>query len=161
MSVLMTDPTETLLQECRSAGLDAGLLLARVALALPFLYHGSAIAFGAFGGPGLVGFSGFTHLPLPVAALVGYGQVLGGLGILFGVLSRLASAGTGLIMLGAILLVHLPKGYDVTKSGYEHALALLILALALIATGPGRFTLARFLPLPKKTGTNEPISALK
>ena len=160
MSNLMTDAPGVSLER-RSTGLDAGLLLARIALALPFLYHGSGIAFGAFGGPGLAGFSAFTHLPLLVAALVGYGQFLGGLGILFGVLSRLASAGVGLIMLGAVLVVHLPKGYDVTKGGFEHALALLILALALIATGPGRLTLARFLPLPKKPGTDEPVSALK
>ena len=160
MSTLMTETTAVSLER-RPAALDTGLLLARAALALPFIFHGSSIAFGAFGGPGLQGFSAFTHLPLAVAALVGYGQFLGGLGILFGVLSRLASAGTGLIMLGAILVVHLPKGYDGTKGGFEHPLALLLLAVALIVTGPGRLTLARFLPLPKKLGTDEPISALK
>lgn len=147
--------------EVASSTVDAGLLLARIALALPFLYHGSAITFGAFGGPGLAGFSAFTHLPPVIAVLVGYGQFLGGLGILFGVLSRLASAGVGLIMLGAVLVVHLGKGYDVTKGGYEHALALLILALAMIVAGPGRLTLARFLPLPKKPGTDNTISALQ
>lgn len=122
------------------SALNWGLLLVRVALALPFIYHGAAIAFGAFGGPGLQGFSAFTHMPLLVAALVGYGQFLGGLGILFGVLTRLASLGMVVIMLGAIVLAHLPKGYDVSKGGYEHALALLILAVGLILTGPGAYT---------------------
>ena len=140
---------------------DTALLLARVALGLPFVFHGAQIAFGAFSGPGLQGFSGFTHMPLAMAALVGYGEFLGGLGILFGVLSRVASAGMVLIMLGAIGLVHLKNGYDGTKGGFEHPLTLLILALAIIAAGPGRLTLARFLPLPKRPGTDQPVPVLE
>lgn len=142
-------------------GVDTALLLVRVALALPFIFHGASIAFGAFGGPGLQGFSGFTHMPLAMAALVGYGEFLGGLGILFGVLSRLASAGIGLIMLGAIFLVHLKNGYDIQKQGFEYALTLLILALVILAAGPGRLALGRILPLPKKPETNELISPLQ
>lgn len=142
-------------------GVDTALLLVRVALALPFIFHGASIAFGAFGGPGLQGFSGFTHMPLAMAALVGYGEFLGGLGILFGVLSRLASAGIGLIMLGAIFLVHLKNGYDIQKQGFEYALTLLILALVILAAGPGRLALGRILPLPKKPETNELISLLQ
>ena len=140
---------------------DTALLLARVALGLPFIYHGAAIAFGAFGGPGLQGFSGFTHMPLAVAALVGYGEFLGGLGILFGVLSRLAGGGLGLIMLGAILLVHLKNGYDSQKQGFEYPLTLLLLAVAIVVAGPGRLTLARLLPLPKKLGTDQPVPVLE
>lgn len=142
-------------------GIDTALLLARIALALPFIFHGAQIAFGAFNGPGLAGFSGFTHMPIAMAALVGYGEFLGGLGILFGVLSRLASAGMVLIMLGAIILVHLKSGYDGTKGGFEHPLTLLILALAIIVVGPGRLALGRALPLPKRLGTNEPVPALE
>ena len=37
-------------------GIDAALLIARIALSLPFIFHGAQIAFGAFGGPGLAGF---------------------------------------------------------------------------------------------------------
>ena len=43
--------------------LDLELLIMRVACALPFLYHGSAILFGAFGGPGPQGFAGFHARP--------------------------------------------------------------------------------------------------
>ncbi len=141
-------------------GVDAALLIARIALALPFIFHGAQIAFSAFGGPGLAGFSGFTHQPLAVAALVGYGEFLGGLGILFGVLSRIASAGELLIMLGAISLVHLKNGYDGTKGGFEHPLTLLLLALVIIVAGPGRLALGR-LVLPKQEATGEPIPALQ
>ena len=34
------------------AQVNAALLILRIASALAFLYHGSAILFGAFGGPG-------------------------------------------------------------------------------------------------------------
>ncbi len=154
---------ETPLRRTERTAADTALLLARVALALPFIFHGAQIAFGAFGGPGLQGFvqASGGKLPLPVAALVGYGEFLGGLGILFGVLSRLAGAGLVLIMLGAIALVHWKNGYDGIKGGYEHPLTLLILAVAILVAGPGRLTLARLLPLPKKPDTDELIPALQ
>ena len=157
----VTFGTSTAGVERTALAADTALLLARIALALPFIYHGAAIAFGAFGGPGLQGFSGFTHMPLAVAALVGYGEFLGGLGVLFGVLSRLAGGGLSLIMLGAIVMVHLKNGYDSQKQGFEHPLTLLLLALAVVAAGPGRLTLARLLPLPKRPGTDHPLPILE
>ncbi len=122
-----------------------GLLLVRLAIGIPFIIHGAGIAFGVLGGPGLKAFQGFTHLPMPVAALVGYGEFLGGLGVLFGVLSRLASAGLAIIMLGAVFRVHLPKGYDVTKGGFEYALTHLFLTVAIMIAGPGTLTVMSLL----------------
>jgi putative oxidoreductase len=119
---------------------DAALLLVRLAVGIPFIFHGASIALGAFGGPGLKGFSGFTHMPLPLAALVGYGELLGGLGILFGVLTRIASVGVLVIMLGAIFTVHLPHGYDIQKQGIEYALTHVFLTIALIIAGPGAYS---------------------
>src|SRR5256885_14634925 len=43
------------------AGKDLALLVIRIASALAFLFHGSAILFGAFGGPGPAGFGGVTR----------------------------------------------------------------------------------------------------
>ena len=123
----------------RAGTLDLVLLVIRIALGLPFIYHGASIAFGAFGGPGLSGFSAHTHLPLPVAALVGYGEFLGGLGVLFGVLARPAAAGLAIIMLGAIGLVHLKNGYDSTKGGFEYQLTLLFLEAIVVAAGAGLY----------------------
>ena len=126
--------------------ISAALLLARLALAIPFLYHGSAILFGAFNGPGLKGFSAFTHMPLFVALLVGLAQFCGGLAVLTGVLARLGAACIAIVMLGAVLMVHLPHGYEVNKGGFEYALALLLLALGIAVAGAGHYTLAHFLP---------------
>jgi len=130
---------------------DWVLLVARIALGVPFVFHGASIAFGAFGGPGLSGFSTFTHLPLPVAALVGYGEILGGLGVLFGVLARPAAAGLLLIMLGAIVIVHLKHGYDVQKQGIEYPLTLIFLEIIILIAGPGLLNALALVRPKKKT----------
>jgi putative oxidoreductase len=128
--------------------LDLELLIMRVACALPFLYHGSAILFGMFGGPGPQGFAGFMHMPVIVGYLVGLAQFAGGLAILTGALLRVGAVCVIIVMLGAIFLVHLPNGFDINKGGLEYALTELLLALGLLLAGAGKYSLARILPAP-------------
>src|SRR5246127_2412729 len=71
--------------------LNFELLIMRIACALPFLYHGSAILFGAFGGPGPQNFAAFMHQPAVVGYLVGLAQLAGGLAILLGALLRIGT----------------------------------------------------------------------
>jgi len=130
------------------AQINTALLILRIASAIAFLYHGSAILFGAFGGPGPKGFSALMHMPTAVGSLVGLAQFAGGLAILSGVLIRLGAACIIVVMLGAILLVHLPHGFNVSKGGLEYALMQLLLALALLITGAGAYSLASRLPEP-------------
>ncbi len=126
--------------------IDAALLLIRIAATLAFLYHGGGILFGAFGGPGPVQFAAFLHAPVAVGYLVGLAQVAGGLAILTGILIRVGSACVIVVMLGAIFLVHLAHGFDINKGGLEYALTQLLIALALLLTGAGRYSLAAALP---------------
>jgi putative oxidoreductase len=126
--------------------ISAALLLLRAASALAFLYHGSAILFGAFAGPGPEQFAASHHWPLAVAYLVGLAQVTGGLAILTGILFRLGAASVLIVMVGAIFLVHLPHGFDVSNGGFECALTQLLLATAFVLTGPGAYSLAPWLP---------------
>jgi len=130
------------------AQINTALLILRIASAIAFLYHGSAILFGAFGGPGPKGFSAFMHMPTVVGYLVGLAQFAGGLAILSGVLIRLGAACIIVVMLGAIFLVHLPHGFNVSKGGFEYALMQLLVALALLITGAGAYSLASRLPGP-------------
>jgi putative oxidoreductase len=132
----------------KPAQVNAALLILRIASALAFLYHGSAILFGAFGGPGPQGFSAFIHMPVVVGYLAGLAQFGGGLAILSGVLTRLGAACIIIVMLGAIVRVHLPHGFDVGKGGAEYALTQLLIALALLITGAGAYSLAPLLPEP-------------
>ena len=126
------------------------LLLVRIGCGIAFLYHGSAILFGAFGGPGAQQFAAGMHAPAVLGYLVGLAQFGGGLAILSGVFFRIGAACIVIVMLGAILLVHLPHGFNVGKGGMEYALTQLLVAAALLLTGPGAFSLGRWLgPLGK------------
>jgi putative oxidoreductase len=125
---------------------DAALLILRIACGIVFLYHGSAILFGAFGGPGPQRFAAFLNAPAAVGYLVGLAQFLGGLAIILGVLIRIGAVCIIIVMLGAIFLVHLHHGFDVSKGGVEFALTQLLIALALLLTGAGRYSLSAILP---------------
>src|SRR5713226_10229704 len=76
---------------------DFGLLALRLVLGLVFLGHGAQKAFGAFGGPGLAGASGFmASLGLQRArfwaATAAFGELLAGALLLVGVLLPVAAA---------------------------------------------------------------------
>ena len=86
------------------------------------------------------------HMPTVVGYLVGLAQVAGALAILTGILIRVGAACVIVVMLGAIFLVHLPHGFDVTKGGIEYALTQLLIALALLLAGAGRYSLTGLLP---------------
>jgi putative oxidoreductase len=128
--------------------LNFALLILRLACALPFLYHGSAILLGVFGGPGPANFAAFMHAPVAVGYLVGLAQFAGSLAILTGAFLRVGSVCVMLVMLGAIFLVHLPHGFDINHGGYEFALTELLLALGLLIAGPGAWSLRNVLPAP-------------
>jgi putative oxidoreductase len=129
-----------------AAQTNLALLLLRIASALAVLYHGSAILFGAFGGPGPHGFAAYMHAPDIVGYLVGLAQVAGGIAILTGVLIRVGAACVIIVMLGAIFLVHLPHGFNISAGGIEYALTQLLIATALLITGAGAYSLAGALP---------------
>jgi putative oxidoreductase len=128
--------------------LNLELLIMRVACSLPFIYHGAAILFGAFGGPGPHNFAAFMKVPDVVGYLVGLAQFAGGIAILLGALLRVGAVCVIIVMLGAIFLVHLPHGFDIGKGGLEYALTEMLLALGLLLAGPGKFSLASVLPAP-------------
>lgn len=128
--------------------LNFELLIMRVACALPFIYHGAGILFGAFGGPGPHNFAAFMHAPDIIGYLVGLAQLAGGLAILIGAPLRIGCVCVIIVMLGAIFMVHLPHGYDIAKGGTEYALTELLLSVGLLFAGPGKFSLASMLPGP-------------
>ncbi len=128
------------------AHLNFALLCIRIASGLAFIYHGSGILFGAFGGPGPEKFAGFMHLPILIGALAGLAEFAGGIAVLTGIFTRIGAACIIIVMLGAIFLVHLPHGYDLSKGGMEYALTQLLIAIALFLTRAGDYSLTRLLP---------------
>ena len=133
-----------------SSSPNFALLILRIAGSVPVLYHGSAILFGTFGGPGPQNFAAFIHQPAVVGYLVGLAQFAGGLAILLGALQRVGAVCVIIVMIGAIFLAHLPHGFDISKGGYEHALTVLLISLSLLISGPGAYSLSGILPGPLK-----------
>jgi putative oxidoreductase len=125
---------------------DVALLALRFASGLAFLYHGAAILFGLFGGPGPERFAVDHRLPVVVGYLVGLAQLVSAIAVLVGVLIRLAALALIIVMLGAIFLVHLPRGFDVSNGGMEYALTQLFIAFALLLMGAGAYSFSSRLP---------------
>lgn len=120
---------------------DVSIFIVRLALSLTFIYHGSGILFNAFNGPGLAGFASHMHFPLIVAFLVGLAEFCGGISMLTGILVRLGAIAIMIVMFGAIIIVHLPHGFDVQKGGMEYALTEFLLALSVFIYQAGNIAI--------------------
>jgi putative oxidoreductase len=126
-----------------------GLLLLRVVVGATMFSHGAQKLFGWFGGGGPRGTAGFFgqmgfRAPLAMAVLAGLSEAAGAL-FAVGFLTPLASLGITVVMLVAISTVHWTKGFFVGSGGFEYNLVLLTVAVAVAATGPGRFSVDRAL----------------
>ena len=123
----------------------------RVGLGIVFLVYGTGKLFNV--GPqavGVTGFAGFLQslgVPAPgvfawVVALV---EFLGGLALLLGVLTRVFAILIGIDMVFAMVLWHLPKGWDYQSGGFEYPLVLFFGMVTLSLSGPGRLALDRWV----------------
>lgn len=128
------------------SNVDFALLLLRVASSPPFFYHGSSILLGWFGGLGAEQFAAAHHWPVVIAYLLALAEIAGAVGVATGILFRIGACLIVTVMLGAIFLVHLRHGYDVSNGGMEYALVHLLIASAFLLTGPGRFSLGFAMP---------------
>jgi putative oxidoreductase len=122
----------------------------RIVLGIVFFAHGAQLALGWFGGQvfseSVISF-GKMALPVPVAVLIILAQFLGSLGLLVGLLTRIAALGIFSVMVGAIYMVHLNIGFFMNWAsqqqgeGYEYHLLVIAIALALMITGGGNLSL--------------------
>ncbi len=133
---------------------DIGLFIARISLGIVILPHGLQKLLGLFGGPGFSGTVEFfvgSGLPSTVAILIIIGESFGAVGLILGLLSRLAAFGITLIMLGAIFMVHIQNGFfmnwfgNQTGEGFEYHLLALGLSLAVLINGGGKWSVDRMI----------------
>jgi putative oxidoreductase len=137
---------------------DVSLLVLRVTVGTIMAAHGAQKVFGLFGGPGL---AAMGQMMGPIGYLVSIGECFGGLGMIFGFLTRFSAASNIVIMIGAIAMVHGENGFFLQNKGYEYNLALIGLLVPIVLLGAGQFSIGRFLPLPKQAGSDKPIVPLE
>ena len=121
--------------------IDAGLAVLRVIVGAIFLAHGAQKIF-VFGFDGVAGAFGQMGIPMagilgPFVALV---EFFGGLALITGLLTRVASLGLLSTMVVAILQVHLKNGFF-APTGVELPLSLLGSTALLVVTGAGSWSL--------------------
>jgi uncharacterized membrane protein YphA (DoxX/SURF4 family) len=86
-----------------------------------------------------------------VQLAVAWGEFLGGLALLTGILTRLAAAGLIIIQAGAIVLVTAARGFFFSAGGgYEYNIALIGACLALLVSGPGALSVVNMFSGKKK-----------
>ena len=123
------------------------ITVVRVVLGVIFVAHGAQKVFGAFGGYGLKGTTGYFKsigLPLPIGYPVCFMEFFGGIGLVLGLLTRLSALAVTIVMVGAIVKVHAPHGFFLNWElkpgkghGFEMNLALIAMAVACMIAGGG------------------------
>lgn len=119
---------------CPCCCADWGLLLVRLALAVVFIAHGAQKLQNM---DMVVGFMGGMGIPAALAWVAALGELLGGIAMLLGVFTKYAGAVLAFIMAIAIWKVKSKAGFF---GGWEFDLVLLLISLAVISTGPGKFS---------------------
>jgi putative oxidoreductase len=118
-------------------------LILRLSLAAIFIFHGSQKV-SPDNGWGATWAKGMEDTPNSAMQMaVAWGELLGGIALAVGLLTRLAALGIGLIMAGAILTVTGKNGFDALHHGYEYNFLILAVCLALILLGGGTLAVDR------------------
>lgn len=136
--------------------------IARVVLGAVMLPHGAQKMLGWFGGYGwdrtMAYFTQSLHVPAVFAVLAILAEFFGALGLLFGLLGRVAAFGISCVMLVAAITVHLGNGFfmdwfgSAAGEGFEFHLLALGLGILVMIRGSGALSIDRWL-VARQIGT--------
>lgn len=139
-----------MLRKLMSTTNDPVLTILRLILGIVFFAHGGQKALGWFGGYGFTGTMGFftsmMHIPAPFAFLAICAEFLGSIGLILGLLGRVAAFGIACNMLVAVAMVHWRFGLfanwagNQKGEGIEYHLLALAIAFAIMIKGSGAFS---------------------
>jgi|SRR6267142_347082 len=117
----------------------------RLGLGVIFSAHGAQKVLGSFNGPGLAKFTAFPA-PFPFMkpawlwmGAAAFAELIGGVLVVLGLLTRVGAFLLFCTMLTAIIGVHWPNFF--MPGGLEYALALLAMSLGLLISGGGMASL--------------------
>ncbi|HEY6537175.1 MAG TPA: DoxX family protein [Candidatus Nitrosocosmicus sp.] len=109
----------------------------RIIIGITFIIHGLPKLVGVGKTQGFFGHMGLPpELALPIALL----EVIGGIVLICGILTRITSILLIIEMIGAIFTAKISKGF---VGGYELDLLLIFIAISLLISGPGRISIER------------------
>ncbi len=134
---------------------DSATTILRLVLGVVFFAHGAQKMLGWFGGYGFTGtmgfFTGVMHIPAVFAFLAIAAEFFGGLGLIFGLLTRVAAFGIFSDMIVAVTMVHGRFGFFMNWTGtqkgegYEYHLLILAATAFLMIRGAGAASVDRLL----------------
>ena len=137
--------------------INIGLTILRLVVGAIFIAHGGQKIF-VYGFDGVA--AGFAQMGIPMAGFLGpfvaLVELFGGLALIAGLLTRLASAGLAVNMIVAILQVHVKNGFF-NPNGVEFPLSVLAGAAFLAVAGAGAWSLDAVIGkrLAKTSGVQE------
>ena len=86
------------------------------------------------------------EMQLPIALA----ELIGGIFLVVGVLTRISAAVFSIILLGAIFHVRWENGFFISQGGWEWDLAMLAVVLTIIVAGPGKISISHIIKkIPK------------
>jgi putative oxidoreductase len=127
-------------------------LVLRAALAVVFIYHGldKVTPDTGYGTRWMASKEGQEAMPAALQLAVGWGELLGGVAIALGLLTRIAALGIIAIMAGAIATVHWKAGFGMQHGGFEYNYVLIMVAVGLIFCGAGTLSLDQVIRVKMK-----------
>lgn len=134
---------------------DWTLTALRATLGLVIFAHGAQKMLGWFGGFGFEGTMNFFTTQMGIPALFAFlaiaAEFFGGLGLIVGLLTRVAAFGVASVMAVAVAMVHTQFGFFMNWNGnqkgegFEYHMLVLAIAVVLMARGAGAWSLDRII----------------
>lgn len=140
-----------MLKKILSTQNDLVILVLRLGLGIMIFPHGMQKLFGWFGGYGFSGtmdfFTNGLHIPPVFAFLAIMAEGLGSLGLLTGLLTRIAAFAVTVNMLVAVYMLHWQHGFfmnwagNLKGEGFEFHILAVAIGIALMIRGGGALSL--------------------
>lgn len=139
---------------------DFALLIARVLLGTVMFAHGwQKLIINGIGRTS----EGFESMSIPLAIIsasfVTFVEFVGSVLLIVGVLTPVVATLNLVIMMGAAVFVHIPKGIFISQGGWELVGVIAAGMIAIAATGPGRYSVDHLIRARQKEYQRELLHA--